>query len=283
MKTISKKIVFFGNEKLATGINNVQPVIKDALKSAGYQIEQVVTGPIASLKPHQANIAVLAAYGFIIPQKIIDQFPLGIINIHPSLLPLYRGPTPIESAILFGDSKTGVSIMQISSKMDEGPIYRQKSIKIDQNDTKQTLYLKLQKIGADIVVEVLDNIIKEKLKPRSQPHPVRATYTSKITKQDGEIDWQKSAETIEREIRAYAGWPSSRTKFNNISVSITKAHAVPSAQSNKNQGEIEISVKEGIIKVHTSDGILVVDNLKPDGRKDMNAKAFLAGYSSKIS
>ena len=105
------KIVFFGNEKLATGIPAPEPLIRQAVEAAGFEIEQIVTGPLTDLRPHEAQLAVLAAYGRMIPQRVLDEFPLGIINVHPSLLPQYRGPTPIEQAMLDGVEKTGVSIM----------------------------------------------------------------------------------------------------------------------------------------------------------------------------
>ena len=122
----NKSLVFFGNGKLATGLENESPNILEALLDAGFEIEQHVTGPISDLQHHKAQLAVLAAYGHVVPQKVLDEFPLGIINVHPSLLPLYRGSTPIEQAILQGATKTGVSIMKLTTGMDEGPIYKQK-------------------------------------------------------------------------------------------------------------------------------------------------------------
>src|SRR3989338_420589 len=140
-------IVFFGNEKLATGISPVKPVIFDAVLDAGFEIEQHVTGKLTELRPHKSVIAVLAAYGHIIPKSVLDQFTLGIINVHPSLLPLYRGPTPIEQAILDGASKTGVSIMHLTAGMDEGPIYKQKTVRLSGDESKAELTERLQHLG----------------------------------------------------------------------------------------------------------------------------------------
>lgn len=272
--------VFFGNEKLATGIEKPEPLILQAALDAGFEVEQVVTGRLSDLNPHKSKIAVLAAYGRIIPQRILDEFPLGIINIHPSLLPLYRGPTPIEQAILDGAAKTGVSIMKLTAGMDEGPIYKQRTLHIEPRESKQSLTTRLQQLGADLLRENLQDIYDGILKPRKQPHPDRATYSRKVTKEDGILDFSKSAATLEQEIRAYAGWPKSRTSLAGIDVIITSTHVVSS--SDKKPGDIEVDQKQGLILIHTNKDILSIDSLKPAGKAEMTAKAFLAGYSTKF-
>ncbi len=263
-KPADQAIVFFGNEKLATGILDVKPLIKEAVKKAGFKLEKIVTGPISELGSHTAQMAVLAAYGHIVPQSVLDQFPLGIINVHPSLLPAYRGPTPIEQAILDGATKTGVSIMQLTAGMDEGPIYKQKTLHLNGHESKPELVEKLQKLGADLLVEILPGIFSGKLKARQQPHSDRATYTHKLSKDDGLIDRLKPAKVLEREIRAYAGWPNSRTNLANKEVIVIKAHVVDRPDSK----ELAIPAKNSF---------LVIDYLKPAGGKEMSAQAFLAG------
>lgn len=271
------KLIFFGNEKLATGIPTPQPLIKEAVTAAGFEIEQIVTGRLSELKPHQAKIAVLAAYGRIIPQKVLDEFPLGIINIHPSLLPQYRGPTPIEQAILDGVQKTGVSIMRLTAGMDEGPVYKQKTLHISGDESKAALTEKLQQLGADLLREVLPDIFTGTLKPRNQPHPNRATYSSKITKEDGILDFAKPAEILEREIRAFAGWPKSHTVLAGIDVVITSASI---ASHTGSPGTTEINNKQ--IVVYCGKDALVIHTLKPAGKKEMSAQAFIAGYGQRI-
>ncbi len=282
MKKMSAKIVFFGNEKLATGIPEPKPVIRNAVSSAGFEIEQVVTGKLKDLRPHEAKLAVLAAYGRIIPQSVLDQFPLGIINVHPSLLPQYRGPTPIEQAILDGVTKTGVSIMQLTAGMDEGPIYKQKAVHLTGQESKATLATKLQEIGAQLLVEVLPDIAKGALKPRQQPHPLRATYSHLLTKEDGIIDWNKPAEQIEREIRAFIEWPKSRAKLGDIEVIITKAYMVPSTGVEEKPGYVTTVPEVGGLAVATSSGSLWIQRLKPAGKKEMSAKEFIQGYGNRI-
>lgn len=269
--------IFFGNEKLATGITDPERLILEAAIDAGFELEQLVTGKLSELKPHQSKIAVLAAYGRIIPQKILDEFPLGIINVHPSLLPQYRGPTPIEQAILDGAAKTGVSIMQLTAGMDEGPIYKQKTLHAAADESKQSLALRLQQTGAELIREILPDIFSGKLKPRSQPHPDRATYSRKITKEDGILDFSKPAEVLEREIRAFAGWPKSRTMLADVDVVITSATV---ADYSGKPGKAVVMDKQ--LAIYCSQGALVINRLKPAGKSGMSSEAFLAGYGSKL-
>ncbi|MDQ3065472.1 MAG: methionyl-tRNA formyltransferase [bacterium] len=272
------KVVFFGNEKLATGIKSVDPIILNAVASAGFEIEKHVTGKLDELGDHDAQLAVLAAYGRIIPQTILDEFPLGIINVHPSLLPVYRGPTPIEQAILDGDTKTGVSIMQLTAGMDEGPIYKQKTENLTGKESKAELTLELQKIGAEMLLEVLPGIANGSLKPRQQPHPIRTSYSRKLTKADGNLDFSKPAEVLEREIRAFIEWPKSSTKLANIDVIITQASVI---DYNGETGQSEIIDHQLI--VYCSEKALKIEKLKPTGKPEMTGEAFIAGYGSRLN
>ena len=281
MKKTSEKVVFFGNEKLATGISNARPVIREAVEKAGFEIEQVVTGKLKELRPHDAKLAVLAAYGRIIPQSVLDEFPLGIINVHPSLLPQYRGPTPIEQAILDGVDKTGVSIMRLTAGMDEGPIYKQRSVTLSGGESKEELAEQLQKLGAELLTEVLADIASGDLNPRNQPHPDRATYSSLLTKKDGLIDWHKPAPQLEREIRAFMGWPGSRTVIGGKEVIITSVHIEPDEPAKK-PGQIS-AVGNKILLVQTGNGSLCIERIKPAGKSEMTAEEFLRGYSRLIS
>jgi methionyl-tRNA formyltransferase len=243
MKMTSKKILFFGNERLATGLQTNTPILH-ALVDAGYLIEAIViaqndnqqsrnarkleivkvaeeygisTRRISRLKDAEqelrafnAEAAILIAYGKIVPQAIIDIFPKGIINIHPSLLPLHRGPTPIESVLLNGDHETGVSLMQLSSKMDAGPVYAQQRIIIENNQSKMELANTLSLLGRDMLIQQLPEIMNGNLRPIAQLDD-QATYDNLITKANGILNWNKSASQLEREVRAYAEWPRSRT------------------------------------------------------------------------
>lgn len=267
---MSKKVIFFGNEKLATGISDIRPIILESVEKAGFDIEQHITGKLNELRPHESKIAVLAAYGRIIPQLVLEEFPLGIINVHPSLLPQYRGPTPIETAILDGASKTGVSIMRLTAGMDEGPVYRQKTVALTGKESKQELAETLQRLGAELLVEVLPAIASGKLKARKQPHPDRASYSHLLSKSDGEMDLSLPAEQLERQVRAYLGWPSSRIKVGGKEIIITVAHVAN-----------EVTPREFSLK--TADGYLIIDRLKPAGKREMSGEEFRRGYSHLIN
>lgn len=279
MTNTSNQIVFFGNEKLATGIPSPEPLIRHAAEAAGFEVEQIVTGKLSDLKPHKARLAVLAAYGHIIPQRILDDFPLGIINIHPSLLPLYRGPTPIEQAMLDGVTKTGVSIMHLTKGMDDGPIYKQKTVHLSGKETKTELTTLLQKLGAELLQEILPAIATGELKPRQQPHPERATYSQKIAKEHGVIDWTEPAVILERKIRAYSGWPKSHATIGVNELVITEAR-VSQLEIKPTPGKIFAEKKR--LFIGTGEAWLEIICLQPLGKKEMPVSAFLSGYRSQL-
>jgi len=299
------KILFFGNERLGTGVVTTAPTLQ-ALIQAGYQITGVIvaqnelgqsrrareleiaqvarqhTIPVLSpaklidMQPELAalgaEIGVLVAYGKIVPQSIIDIFPRGIINIHPSLLPLHRGPTPIESVILEAAQQTGVSLMHVTAAMDSGPVYAQTSVALSGDETKQNLADQLLNLGKDMLLEHLPAILEARLQPAAQDDN-RATYDKRLSKLASQLDWHKPAAQLEREIRAYAGWPRSRTTLAGAQVIITRAHA---AEGNGTAGSLKLDNKQ--LGVQCDPGILIIDNLIPAGKKEMSASGFLAGY-----
>ncbi len=299
------KIVFFGNERLGTGLSTDVPVLQ-SLIAADYQITAVVVAqnvvgksrnsrtleivqvaeahniPVISpsklseakdqIADFGAEAAVLVAYGKIVPPSIIGLFPRGIINIHPSLLPKHRGPTPIESVILNDDAKTGVSLMRLSAEMDAGPVYAQQSIKLIGNETKRELADRLIELGRDMLLKNLPAILDGSLEPQPQDEEKR-TYDNLIEKEDGTLDFQKTAIQLERAVRAHTGWPRSRANIGLHEVIVTKAHVV---DANGVAGTMWLQDKQ--IGIYASEGVLVIDRLIPSGKKEMDASAFLAGY-----
>lgn len=298
------RVVFFGNERLATGVTSPAYTLLSLIE-AGYDIAAVVSHNEATAsrkqralevaevaKPHgipvllpakpadirdqlvalQADIGVLAAYGKIVPQSVIDIFPHGIINIHPSDLPKHRGPTPVESVILSGEPTTAVSVMRLVKAMDAGPVYGRAEFVLSGTETKQELADRLLDIGGSMITELLPGIIDGTLMAAPQLESA-ATYDSLITKDDGLLDFGKPAVRLEREVRAYAEWPKSRTMVGDKEVVITKAHIIDGRGTT---GELWRDSKE--FGFYTSDGILVIDILKPAGKGEMSAAAFLAGY-----
>lgn len=301
-------IVFFGNERLATGVTSSAPALQRLIES-NYDIKAVVVHneptvsrkqrkqevvmlaehnhiPVLApdklrditdeLKSYQATVGVLAAFGKIVPQSIIDIFPAGIVNIHPSLLPLHRGPTPIESVMLDGSRKTGVSLMQLVKEMDAGPVYAYSEYELTGAESKQELADELGSLGASMLTTLLPRIITGDIAGMPQDDS-KATYDKLITKEDGILDWSKTARQLEREIRTYAEWPKCRTMLGDHAVIVTEAHVEKGTGA---PGQLWHSEKQ--LGVHCADGILVLDSLKPAGKGEMTAEAFLNGYGKDL-
>lgn len=172
----------------------------------------------SSFMIHNSFLGVLAYFGLIIPEQILNLFPKGIINIHPSLLPKYRGPTPVQTAILNGEKFTGVSIMRLDEEIDHGSILGQKKEEILSNDTAESLYKRLFEKGANLLSNILNKYLEGNIKPIPQNHK-EATFTKPLTRQDGFIDLRKAKSEkrkaeISRMIRAYFPWPGVWTKLN---------------------------------------------------------------------
>ncbi|HEY1835341.1 MAG TPA: methionyl-tRNA formyltransferase [Candidatus Saccharimonadales bacterium] len=304
MKKTSETIVFFGNERLATGVTTTAPTLQ-ALINTGYHVSAVVSNyaehqprdaralevgiiakqnniPIllpnkpldilALLKGLCPAIGVLVAYGKIVPREIIDVFPHGIVNIHPSLLPLHRGPTPIESVVLSGASETGVSLMRLIKTMDAGPVFSQEKITLSGRETKQELAAKLLNIGKTLLIDHLPAILSGTLQP-TQQNSTLATYDTRINKADGIVNWNKPAEQLEREIRAYSGWPKSHTELAGRKIIVTKARVVEIASIPG-----KLAIRDKSLVIGTKHNGLGIEMLVPAGKKEMTAAAFLAGY-----
>jgi len=318
MSPADTRIVFFGNERLATGVTTIAPTLQ-ALIAAGYDVVAVVSHHtdsrsrksreleiavvagehniplllpakpaeiLAELEALQADIGVLVAYGKIVPQSVIDIFPRGIINIHPSLLPLHRGPIPIESVILDGSTESGVSVMELARAMDAGPVYGQTRVSLSGSETKQELADKLLAEGGSMVVDLLPGILDGSRVPIPQDDAA-ATYDNLIQKNDGLMDFHKPADQLEREVRAYSDWPKSWAKLHGpggeMEVIITAAHAVPGNSPDGEPNDLDIVDSAGIMMIETSDGRLCVDRLKPAGKQEMTAQAFMAGYGKLLT
>lgn len=212
-----------------------------------------------------SRVGVIVDYGVIVSQDVIDSFPLGIINSHFSLLPEWRGADPITFAILSGQTKTGVSLMLIEPSLDTGKLIAQKSLPIAPDETTQSLTAKLVDLSNDLLNSFLPRYSEGLVKPRQQPHQDRATYSRKLTKQDSILDFSKPAAQLEREVRAFIGWPKSRTQLLEKDIIVTRAH-VADAPSER-------------LEIRCGDGkYLVIDELIGPSGKIMSGQAFLNGY-----
>ena len=227
-------------------------------------------------------VGVLVSYGKIIPQSIIDLFTPGIVNLHPSLLPKYRGPSPIETAVLNGDGETGISIMQLSAAMDAGPVYLRETVSLQGNETAPELYKSLGARGAELLASCLPQILDGTLPAVPQDND-SASYCALIAKEDGQINWQQqTAEQIERKVRAYSDWPQCRAVINGIEVIITSAHIAASESGTPGTFSVVRNDDTLSLVVTTREASLCIDRLKPIGKKEMPIGAFLAGYSNKL-
>ncbi len=229
------------------------------------------------IKDLQPDLIVVVAYGFILPQEILDIPKYGVINVHASLLPKYRGASPIQSAILNGDQETGVSLMLIDDQMDHGPVLTQESLKINDNDTFESLHDKLAQLGADLLAETLPKYIKGSIKPVTQ-NEKDATYCQLIKKEDGKIDWTKSAEEIERQVRAFNPWPGVFTFWKGKQLKVIKSKVIKSKEHNVG----EIFKDNEMLAVACGKDTLEILELQIEGKKQMSAKEFLNGYSEII-
>ena len=229
---------------------------------------------LTGLKP---DVIIVVAFGQILPQDVLDIPSFGCLNIHPSLLPKYRGASPIVSAILAGDEQTGVTIMLLDAGMDTGPVLAQRKIFIDSEDTAGSLEAKLAEVGADILIGTLSKWFEHKLVPERQDNR-RAIYTGQISKRDGELDWGLPAVELARRARAFYPWPGCYTNWKGKTLRILKA--VPlSATAQIEPGIIVGLSSEGEVSVGvgTGEGLLGLRQVQIEGKKAMPAADFMRG------
>lgn len=219
------------------------------------------------------DMGVVVAYGMILPPEVIRYFPLGLLNIHASLLPAYRGPSPIEAAILNADEQTGVTLMQIEPKMDAGNIYTRRKVPLTGDENRVVLYRDLSKLGAQLLTDSIPKILDKKIVSTAQDESL-ASYTKMISKSDGEIDWSLPASQIERQIRAYLGWPGSYAQIWGRRVTITSAKVIDAFGP---PGEPFIA-SESELAIYTSHQALVVNSLIPAGKHEMSGSDFVRGH-----
>jgi methionyl-tRNA formyltransferase len=232
---------------------------------------------LSEVEEFDPDILLVAAYGRILPAKILDVPRIAPINVHASLLPRHRGAAPIEGAILAGDAETGVTIMRIVEQMDAGPIYFQRKIPLDPADTQATLKEKLAELGASAAIEALDLAARGALVETPQDESL-ATYTAQIEKKDALIDWNASAAQIERMTLAYDPWPVARTRLGADEVLIWRATVDDESQWDnppRLPGTI-VSLKPNPV-VQCGTGHLRLIELQAPGRKRISAADFLRG------
>ena len=218
----------------------------------------------------KADAAIVAAYGIMLPSFVIDKFPLGIINLHPSLLPEFRGASPVATAILQGCKETGVTIMKIDGGMDTGPILKQKSVKIGNDEKCDTLTERLFISGSNLLVDTLDEMQTSGIEPIPQDGS-KATLTERLKRRDGEIDWEQSSEQIYRAIKAFHPWPGTFTKFNGQRLKILDATMDDKDQEHLDPGKVKTN---NGVRVGTARGSISLLTIQLEGKLPTNASDF---------
>jgi len=269
------------DKQAGRGQKMVFSAVKEFALSHGLNVLQPVTlkneEAIEQIKALNPDVAVVAAYGKIIPENILNIPRLGFLNIHPSLLPRHRGATPIPSAILQGDRVTGVSIMLLDAGMDSGPVFKQCEMPVADNDTAGTLSDKLADRGAELLTEVLPLWIDGKIKPQPQDDS-QATYTSMLNKEDGKLDWNMDAQEIWRKVRAFQPWPGCFTTWKGKNMKITGITPVKWDKPVEAGEIISLPPATGhIAGIGCGKGVLALDRLQMEGKKEMPVEEFVRG------
>jgi len=300
------KIVFMGTPDFSVGA-------LDALVAAGHEITAVVTQPdkakgrsgrmqfppvkecalrhnipvfqpakvkateaVAQLRQYEADVFVVAAFGQILSKEILTMPRFGCVNIHASLLPKYRGASPINWCIINGEKETGVTIMQMDEGVDTGDILATVKVPIADDETAESLFGKLSKAGAELLVDTLPRLERGEIVPVKQ-NDAESSHTKMMSKSLGEIDWSRSAVEIERLVRGLNSWPSAYTYINGKSVKLWRCAVVDKDFDGTNKAGEIVKVTKDTVEAACGTGILRICELQLEGKKRMDMKSFLLG------
>lgn len=253
--------------------------VKQYAEQAGIPVFQPLTlrdpeaqATLASLKP---DLMVVVAYGLILPKAVLDTPRLGCVNVHASLLPRWRGAAPIQRALLAGDSETGITIMRMDVGLDTGPMLARRECPISADDTAGELHDRLAELGGRLLAEVMPDFVAGKLLPQPQDDSM-ATYAEKLRKDEAPLDWRRSADALERQVRAFDPWPVAETRLADRVLRIWQAQALPT-QADAAPGEVIAAGRAGI-DVATGAGVLRLLRLQAAGGRPLPAGEFLNGH-----
>ncbi|MFW0862355.1 MAG: methionyl-tRNA formyltransferase [Candidatus Komeilibacteria bacterium] len=241
------------------------------------KIDKFTDEIIDKLKNYAAEYAVCFSFGLIIPNKVLDLYPNKLLNVHPSNLPKYRGPSPIQAALLNGDTQTAISFMIMDAKMDEGDVLQQISIDIKPEDNYTTLSNNIAQIAGDNISKVLADYMSGSIKP--MPQTDKAIYCKMIKKEDAEIDYSKTAQDIYNMYRAYYEWPKLYTYWNDKKIILIEIEL--SSLVKKNIGDIY--TEDNNVLLQLKEGSLILKEIQLEGKKNMPIKAFINGYKEFIN
>jgi methionyl-tRNA formyltransferase len=222
------------------------------------------------------DLIVVTAFGQILRPEVLDLPAYGCVNVHASLLPRWRGAAPINAAILHGDQQSGVTIMRMEAGVDTGPLISQRSIAIEPAETAPSLSERLAALGAELLVESLPGYLSGELAPQPQDESL-ASYAPMLKKEDGELDFKCSAMELERKVRAFQPWPGAFTSWQGRPLKVQRAQAVFDPEKEAGLSPGEHTLYQGLPAICTRQGLLVLEELQPAGKKSLSGKIFLQG------
>jgi methionyl-tRNA formyltransferase len=227
---------------------------------------------LAQLRAWNPDVIAVAAFGQILKPAVLDLPPYGCINVHGSLLPRWRGAAPLNAAILHGDTETGITIMKMDPGLDTGPMISKRVIPIKDDDTAGSLFMKMAELGAELLVETLPPYLRGELVPEPQDDSL-STYAPMLKKSDGELDFGQSAVELARKVRAFNPWPGTYFQWSGTPLKVHIAHPVEKTSP----GAGVRTVYDQLPAVGTAEGLLILDQLQPAGKKSMPGEIFLRG------
>ncbi len=268
------------------------PPVKETAAEAGIPVYQPqrLRDPqwLETLRDLQPDAIVVAAYGQLLPREVLELPPYGCINVHASLLPKYRGAAPIQWAVINGDAESGVTTMRMNEGLDTGDMILQETVRLAEDETGGSLFGRLSAAGASLLLKTLDAINDGTAAYRPQPPESPTPYAGMFSKKDGEVDWTKNAQQIERLIRGLNPWPSAYTTYRGRTLKLWAAKAEEAQAAVRQEEEQEtaqaaepgtaVRVTKSSLEIQTGGGRLSVLELQPEGKKRMTVDAFLRGY-----
>ena len=262
------------------GKRSVPSPVKRFAEEAGLRVLQPPSlrprGVQEELASRAPDVVVVAGYGLFLPSAVLDSPPMGCLNVHPSLLPKYRGPSPVASAILNGDPVTGVTIMKIDEGMDTGPTVARRETAVSPQENALDLTQRLFETGAGLLVELLPRWAGGEVQAEPQDGS-EATVTRKLAKEDGQIDWNLGASQIVRQVLAYHPWPGSYTHWSGRRLKIVEASTTSMEEEAQSHGAV-LSLPGAEMGIATGDGVLLVHRLQLEGRLAVSGQEFVRGY-----
>ena len=234
---------------------------------------------VAALEALEPDIGVVAAYGKLLPDNLLELPRHGMVNVHASLLPKYRGAAPIHRAIMAGELETGVTIIQLVRAMDAGPMLKLASCPISPDDTSEMLASRLASLGADLLLTVVDELAAGRTTVQTQDHD-RATFAPRLSRDDGVIDWRRSAADLHNQVRGLHPWPHAFSYLAGARYAILQSAVAecPEASRCTQPGEIVEATKDRLIVAAGGGSALAIQELQPEGKRPLPTRAFLAGH-----